>query len=134
MAKNSSLALNCFKRKVQLFWEGHKNLAQSSSRFWRYLVMSKPWGRLRQISVAFSEKLNFNIMLTAFLKGWVMSGYEMLTAWNCLLFKKPINFGRLFVVIDFLFTVCTDIWNASTASNQSWYQQCFGKSYLSKGQ
>ena len=24
-----------------------------------YLVMSKPWGRLRQIFVAFSEKLNF---------------------------------------------------------------------------
>ena len=88
MAKNSSLALNCFKSN----------------------------------------------MLTAFLKGWVMSGYEMLTALNCLLFKKPIRFGRLFVVIDFLSTVCTDIWNASTASNQSWYQQCFGKSYLSKGQ
>ena len=36
-----------------------KNLAQSSSRFWHYLVKSKPWGRLRQIFVFFSEKLNF---------------------------------------------------------------------------
>ena len=45
--------------KVQLFWEGHKNLVQTSSRFWCYLVMSKPWGRLHQIFVAFSEKLNF---------------------------------------------------------------------------
>ena len=24
--------------KIQLFWEGHKNLPQLSSRFWRYLV------------------------------------------------------------------------------------------------
>ena len=87
MAKNSSLALNCFKSN----------------------------------------------MLTAFLKGWVMSGYEMLTAW-VLFFKKPIRFSSLFIVIDFLFIVCRDIWNASTASIQSWYQQCFGKSYLSKGQ
>ena len=45
--------------KVQFLWEGHKDLVQPSSRFWRYLVMSKPCGRLRQILVAFSEKLNF---------------------------------------------------------------------------
>ena len=46
--------------KVQFrFWEGHKNLTQSSSRFWRYLVMSKPYGRLGQIFVAFLEYLNF---------------------------------------------------------------------------
>ena len=30
------------KSKVQIFWEGHKKLMQLSSRFWRYLVMSKP--------------------------------------------------------------------------------------------
>ena len=36
---------------------------QSSSRFWRYLLVSKPWGRLRQIFVAFSEKLNFGLRL-----------------------------------------------------------------------
>ena len=47
--------------KVQLFWEGHKNLAQSSSRFWRNYVMSKPWGWLRQIFVALSEKLKFKV-------------------------------------------------------------------------
>ena len=46
--------------KIQLFWEGHKNLTQSSSRFWHYLVTLKPWGRLQHIFVAFSEKLNFN--------------------------------------------------------------------------
>ena len=38
--------------KVQLFWENQKNSAQSSSKFWRYLVMSKPWGRLCQIFVS----------------------------------------------------------------------------------
>ena len=27
--------------KLQLFWEGHRNLAQSSSRFWHYLKVSK---------------------------------------------------------------------------------------------
>ena len=43
--------------KVQLFWEGHKNLAQSSSRFWHLT-----WGRLCQIFVAFSEKLNFTVL------------------------------------------------------------------------
>ena len=42
--------------KVQLFWDGHKNLTQLSSRFWRYLVMSKC-----QIILAFSEKLNFSL-------------------------------------------------------------------------
>ena len=47
--------------KVQLFWEDHKNSVQSSSRFSRYLVMSKPWGRLCQIFVSFSEKLNFTL-------------------------------------------------------------------------
>ena len=45
--------------KVQFFWEGHKDLVQSSSWFWRFLVMSKLRWRLRQIFVAFSEKLNF---------------------------------------------------------------------------
>ena len=48
--------------KVRLFWEGHINyLAQSPSRFRRKYVMSKPWGRLCQIFVAFLEKLNFNV-------------------------------------------------------------------------
>ena len=37
------------QNKVQLFWEGHKNLEQSSSRFWHYLVTSKLWGGLYQI-------------------------------------------------------------------------------------
>ena len=45
--------------KNQLFWEGHKILVQSPSRFWRNYIMPKPWGRLRRIFVAFSEKLNF---------------------------------------------------------------------------
>ena len=46
--------------KVQLFW-GHRNLLQSSSKFWHYLVKSKPWGLLRQIFVFFAEKLNSNL-------------------------------------------------------------------------
>ena len=45
--------------KFSFFWEGHKNLEQSSSRFWHYLVTSKLGGRLHQIFVAFLEKLNF---------------------------------------------------------------------------
>ena len=41
-----------------ILWEGHKKLAQSSSRVLHYLVKAKPWG-LRQICVYFSENLNF---------------------------------------------------------------------------
>ena len=51
----------CWSFKVQLFWEGLKNLEQSSSRFWHYLVTSKPWWWLNQNFVAFLEKLNFTI-------------------------------------------------------------------------
>ena len=44
--------------KAIIFWEGHQNRAQSSSRFWCCYVVSKPWGMLHQIFVAFSENLN----------------------------------------------------------------------------
>ena len=55
--------------QVQVFWEGHKNLAQSSlilsnySLFWSsYQVkMLKLKGRLCQIFVAFSEYMNFTV-------------------------------------------------------------------------
>ena len=50
--------------KVQLFWKGHKNLAQSSLKFWHYKVLSKPWRQFHQIFVDFSEKLSFTTYLS----------------------------------------------------------------------
>ena len=44
--------------KVQLFWESHKNVHNSSYGFEIYLVNVK--SMTAQIFVAFSEKLNFN--------------------------------------------------------------------------
>ena len=45
--------------KVQLFWEGHKNLHNLSHGFDIYLVNVKTMKKIAQIFVAFSEKLNF---------------------------------------------------------------------------
>ena len=52
-----SKILNTFK--VQLFWEGHKNLRHPPYRFDIYLVNVKTIRRMAQIFVAFTEKLNF---------------------------------------------------------------------------
>ena len=46
--------------KVQLFWEGHKNLRNLPHGFDIYLVSVKTMRKIAQIFVAFSEKLNFN--------------------------------------------------------------------------
>ena len=48
--------------KVQLFWEGHKNLHNLPHGFEIYLVNFKTMRKIAQIFVAFSEKLNFNEM------------------------------------------------------------------------
>ena len=45
--------------KVQLFWEGHKNLRNLPHGFDIYLVNVKTMRKIAQIFVAFSEKLNF---------------------------------------------------------------------------
>ena len=45
--------------KVQLFWEGHKNLCNFPQVFDIYLVNIKTLRKIAQIFVAFSEKLNF---------------------------------------------------------------------------
>ena len=45
--------------KVQLFWEGHKNLRNLPYGFDIYLVNVKTIRQIVQIFVAFSEKLNF---------------------------------------------------------------------------
>ena len=45
--------------KVQLFWEGHKNLRYVLFGFDIYLVSVKTMRKIAQIFVAFSEKLNF---------------------------------------------------------------------------
>ena len=50
--------LFCFK--VQLFWEGHKNLRNRPYGFDVYLVDFKSIRTIAHIFVAFSEKLNFN--------------------------------------------------------------------------
>ena len=46
--------------KVQLFWEGYKNLHNLPYGFDVYLVNVKTIGQIVQIFVVFSEKLNFN--------------------------------------------------------------------------
>ena len=45
--------------KVQLFWEGHKNVGNRPYGFEIYLVKLKTMRMIAQIFVAFSEKLNF---------------------------------------------------------------------------
>ena len=45
--------------KVQLFWEGHKNVLKRPYGFEIYLVNVKTMRIIAQIFVAFSEKLNF---------------------------------------------------------------------------
>ena len=51
----------CTYRKVQLFWEGHKNLLNRPYGFEIYLVNVKTTRNIAQIFVAFSEKLNFSV-------------------------------------------------------------------------
>ena len=46
--------------KVQLFWEGHKNLRNLPRSLDIYLVNVQTMRKIAQIFVAFSEKLNFN--------------------------------------------------------------------------
>ena len=48
--------------KVQLFWEGLKNVRNRPYGFEIYLVNVKTMGTIAQIFVAFSEKLNFKGM------------------------------------------------------------------------
>ena len=48
--------------KVQLFWEGHKNVRNRPYGFEIYIVNVKTMGTIAQIFVAFSEKLNFKGM------------------------------------------------------------------------
>ena len=50
--------------KVQLFWEGHKNLRNIPHGFDIYLVNVKTMRKIAQIFVAFSEKLNFTQQCT----------------------------------------------------------------------
>ena len=45
--------------KVQLFWEGYKNMRNLPNGFDIYLVNVKTMRKKAQIFVAFSEKLNF---------------------------------------------------------------------------
>ena len=52
--------IKVLKCKVNIFWEGHKNVAQLSLFFWHYLVASNHKWKTSQIFVAFSEYLNFN--------------------------------------------------------------------------
>ena len=49
-----------YRFKVQLFWEGRKNLRHPPYGFEIYLLNVKTIRRMAQIFVAFSEKLNFN--------------------------------------------------------------------------
>ena len=45
--------------KVQLFWEGYKNLHNLPRDFEVYLVNVKTMRKIAEIFVTFSEKLNF---------------------------------------------------------------------------
>ena len=49
--------------KVQLFWEGHKNLRNLPHGFDIYLVNVKTTRKIAEIFVAFSEKLNFKALV-----------------------------------------------------------------------
>ena len=49
----------------QLFWEGHKNLRNLPYGFDIYLVNVKPTRQIAQIFVAFSEKLNFILLIAS---------------------------------------------------------------------
>ena len=50
-----------FFDKVQIFWEGHKNLSHLPLSIWHYFVASNYNRKMGQIFVAFSEYLNFMI-------------------------------------------------------------------------
>ena len=54
--------INWISFKVQLFWEGHKNMRNRPYAFEIYLVNVKAMRTIAQIFVAFSEKLNFNLV------------------------------------------------------------------------
>ena len=56
VSNNTYIVLAC---KVQLFWEGHKNLHHPPYGFDIYLVNGIIIRMIVQIFVAFSEKLNF---------------------------------------------------------------------------
>ena len=49
--------------KLQLFWEGHKNVRNRPYGFEIYLVNVKTMRKIAQIFVAFLEKLNFIILV-----------------------------------------------------------------------
>ena len=49
------------KVKIQLFWEGHKNVLNRPYGFEIYLVNVKTMRMIAQIFVTFSEKLNFKV-------------------------------------------------------------------------
>ena len=51
----------CWLRKVQIFWEDHKNLAHLPLFIWQYLAASNYKWKMGQIFVAFSEYLNFSV-------------------------------------------------------------------------
>ena len=55
--------------KVQLFWEGHKNLRNLPHGLEIYLVNVQTMRKIAQIFMAFSEKLNFKNLKLARLNG-----------------------------------------------------------------
>ena len=56
----SYLVQKCSSNKVQLFWEGHKNLRNHPQGFDICFVNVKKMRKLAQTFVVFSEKVNFN--------------------------------------------------------------------------
>ena len=61
--------------KVQIFWEGHKNLFYLQLFIWYYLVASNYKWKIGQIFVAFSEYLNFNQPCQYFMSNFLASLY-----------------------------------------------------------
>ena len=57
----SSISWKTSFPKVQLFWEGHKNVRNCPYGFEIYLVNVKTMRKIAKNFVAFSEKLNFTI-------------------------------------------------------------------------
>ena len=57
------LSMTKFNIKVQLSWEGHKNVRNRPYGFKIHYVNVKTMRMIVQIFVAFSEKLNFNVVV-----------------------------------------------------------------------
>ena len=74
--------------KVQLFWEGHKNVRNRPYGFEIYLVKVKTIRTIAHIFVAFSEKLNLKVnnQFVQHNTAWAKKRYTKMSSEDSLLF------------------------------------------------